>query len=104
MADPGRAVLLFSAIGTSTVALVAAVLLLSGPHGTEGVPEALRFGLGLWAVTGAWALLHTAYTLHYSHLYYRGDPNQPRRRAAGWTSPAGRRPAWTSPTSPSPSG
>ena len=81
--DPGRAALLFSAIGTSTVALVAAVLLLSGPHGTEGVPEALRFGLGLWAVTGAWALLHTAYTLHYSHLYYRGDPNQPGGGAHG---------------------
>jgi uncharacterized membrane protein len=82
-ADPGRVVLLFSAIGTSTVALVAAVALLSAPRGESPGGVALRLALGVWAVSGAWALLHTAYALHYSHLYYRGDPNQPGGGAHG---------------------
>jgi uncharacterized membrane protein len=87
--DPGRAALLFSAIGTSAVALVAAVFLLTAERGAAPVAEALRIGLGLWAVTGAWTLLHTAYALHYSHLYYRGDPNRPGGAHGGLEFPGG---------------
>jgi uncharacterized membrane protein len=73
-AAPGRLALLLSAVGTSAVALAAAVALLRAPPGATPLADGLRVGLGLWALSGAWAVLHTAYALHYAHLYYRaGD-------------------------------
>ena len=81
--DPGRLLLLLSAIGTCAVATAAAVALFGAPRETAPVADALRVGLGVWALTGAWAVLHTAYTLHYAHLYYRGDPDQPGGGAHG---------------------
>jgi uncharacterized membrane protein len=70
-ADPGRVALLLSAVVASAVALATAVALFKAPGGAEPLADWLQVGLGLWALMSAWALLHTAYALHYAHLYYR---------------------------------
>jgi uncharacterized membrane protein len=73
-ADAGRVALLLSAVGTSAGALATAVLLFRAPPGSTPRTDWWQVGLGLWALTSAWVFLHTAYALHYAHLYYRdGD-------------------------------
>jgi uncharacterized membrane protein len=70
-ADPGRLALLLSAVVASAVALATAVALFKAPRGAQPPADWVEIGLGLWALTSAWAVLHTAYALHYAHLYYR---------------------------------
>lgn len=72
--DPGRLALLAIAILASVMSLVAATDLLRRTE--EYVPPAFSWlfvGVGLVAVAGGWALMHSAFALHYAHLYYRGD-------------------------------
>jgi uncharacterized membrane protein len=70
--SPGRTSLLVVAIMASVIALGIGLLLVRAPMTfAPGVPVSVLVGLGLWAVTSAWALLHTAFALHYAHLYYR---------------------------------
>ena len=69
--DPGRVGVFVISLVASTVGLVAALLLVSRPAGYA--PEAstgLLVGLAALAVIGAWALVHTAFALHYARLYY----------------------------------
>jgi uncharacterized membrane protein len=76
-ADPGRVALLLSAVGASAVALVTAVALFQAPRDAQPLANWLHVGIGLWTLTSAWAFLHTAYALHYAHLYYRDGNASP---------------------------
>ena len=60
------------ALAASAVGLAAAAVLLRRPEafappGQVGLLVASAAG----AVAGAWVLMHTTFTLHYAHLYYR---------------------------------
>ena len=69
---PSRTSFLVAAVTASVVALGIGLLLLRAPtRFAPGVPLGVLVGLGGWAVTSAWAFLHTAFALHYAHLYYR---------------------------------
>ena len=75
--DPGKVVLFFVTVFASTVSLFAAVFLLRTPEAFMPADHidlvGLLIVLGIGAVAGAWILVHTAFTLHYAHLYYRED-------------------------------
>ena len=69
--DPGAVGVLLIALIASAVSLVATVVLFRGK--LDYVPDEwarLLVGLGVGAVVGAWALMHTAFALHYARLYY----------------------------------
>lgn len=75
--DPGSSGILLIALVASTVSLAAAIVVLRRPEDFAPTGGAsVLVGLGAAAVAGAWALVHTAFALHYARLYYRedGDP------------------------------
>ena len=81
----GRGSLLAIAAGTSAVALATAIFIFRLPPGTRPLEDEVRVGLGVWALAGAWAFLHTAYALHYARLYYRQCPPPPPSMPPGRT-------------------
>jgi uncharacterized membrane protein len=73
--DDGAAVVLFLTVAAATASLAAIVMELSG---LKSLPPAEQgFHVGLVAVTFAasWLLVHTAFALHYAHVYY-SSPGQ----------------------------
>lgn len=75
--DPGKIVLFFITVIASTVSLFAAVFLLAAPEAHMPAGRTAQtwvlIVLGGVAVAGSWLLVHTAFTFHYAHLYYRED-------------------------------
>jgi uncharacterized membrane protein len=70
--DPGRVGVLVLGLLASLIGLTAATALLRQPQNFAPSGQAdLLVGLGIVAVVSAWVLLHTAFTFHYAHLYYR---------------------------------
>ena len=70
--DPGRLTLLVIALVASAVSLTAATALLRQPaEFVSPEQDRLLLAVAVVAVAGAWVLTHTAFTLHYAHLYYR---------------------------------
>jgi uncharacterized membrane protein len=71
--DPGRSVVYFLVLIASTVSFFAAVAL--SREAKTLSPDAARqlCWVCLATVGSSWALLHTAFTLRYGHLYYRED-------------------------------
>lgn len=73
--DPGRIALLAISLGASAISLIAALLMVTQDQvELARAPNWLRLLLSGAAIVGAWALLHTSYTLHYARLYY-ADPS-----------------------------
>lgn len=78
--DPGKVVLFFITVVGGALSLLVTVVLLRSPEAYMPADRAdlvwLLIALGCAAVVGAWALVHTAFTFHYAHLFYRedGDP------------------------------
>lgn len=74
-ADPGRAGVLVITVLSCAVALTIAVVLLVqlGASAPGDRVVTTLFVLGLVAVVTAWVLVHTAFAVHYAHLYYRDD-------------------------------
>jgi uncharacterized membrane protein len=73
--DPGRIALLAISLGASAISLIAALLMVTQDQvELTRAPNWLRLLLSAVAIVGAWALLHTSYTLHYARLYY-ADPS-----------------------------
>jgi uncharacterized membrane protein len=70
--DPGRLAVLVIALVASAVSLAAATALLRQPAAfVSPEQDRLLLAVAVVAVAGAWVLTHTAFTLHYAHLYYR---------------------------------
>ena len=60
------------ALVASAVSLAAATALLRQPaEFVSPEQDRLLLAVAVVAVAGAWVLTHTAFTLHYAHLYYR---------------------------------
>lgn len=68
--DPGRIVAFVIDLLGSAISFAAAVLLL-GHEQMSSSRGAIWFVV--IAVAGSWALMHTAFTVRYAHLYYRDD-------------------------------
>jgi uncharacterized membrane protein len=75
--DPGKAALFVVTVVAGMAGLATAVLVLRAPESYMPPDQIgsvwLLITLGIVAVVGAWLLVHSAYTFHYAHLYYRED-------------------------------
>jgi uncharacterized membrane protein len=70
--DPGRTAVWGLVILASGVSFFAAAVALREAKQASHTEGALLIALSLYAVMSAWTATHTAYTLRYAHLYYRG--------------------------------
>jgi len=88
-ADPGRAgVLVITALSCATALTIAVVLLVQlGTKAPGDRTITMLFVLGLVAVVTAWVLVHTAFAVHYAHLYYRDDGDLGGLRFPGTPEP-----------------
>ena len=59
---------------TAVAAMLAVVLVIFRANHSSGTAEPLRLGLGIASVVGAWAVVHTVFTLKYARQYYRTTP------------------------------
>ena len=71
--DPGRHVVGALVVLASIFAFGANAVVLRNARACTGGTRSLYLVLCIVAVTAAWLLTHTAYTLRYAHLYYRDD-------------------------------
>jgi uncharacterized membrane protein len=70
--DPGRYAVVVIALIAGAISLAAATVLLRKPADfvTAGQDQ-LLVGVAIIALASAWVLTHTAFTLHYAHIYYQ---------------------------------
>lgn len=88
-ADEGGALILVLTIATALASLAAIVIELGSAHAAQS-PNARHVAFVLAAVTVilSWTLIHTIFTFHYTHLFYRG----PGERGHGLDFPGDPRP------------
>jgi uncharacterized membrane protein len=88
--DLGRNAVYVLSLLVSTTSLLAATVLVRFPK-TVAPREQLELSvLCLLTVALAWAVTHTAFTMHYAHLYYRDDEDAP----GGIDFPGGEKPCY----------
>jgi uncharacterized membrane protein len=68
--DPGRRFVYVVVIGASVWSVVGAAVVIHG-----GSDDGFVLVLSVATVVLSWLLTHTAFTLRYAHLYYRGGPD-----------------------------
>lgn len=71
MDDPGRRMVFTVVLGSGVAVLAGGMLLLRGSAALSERMAEMLLGITVSAVVLAWALTHTAFALHYAHLYYR---------------------------------
>jgi uncharacterized membrane protein len=81
--DSSRLLILTFIIAAAVASLFAVVALLDSIKPENRISHTL---LAVLAVSGAWGLVHTIFTLRYAHLYY-GDPRQQAERPGGLEFP-----------------
>lgn len=59
-------------VGAACMGLVATTLSLHDTHGLAGAAAAAYVALAAATILAAWGVIHTAFALHYAHIYY-GD-------------------------------
>jgi uncharacterized membrane protein len=69
--DPGSKAVWMLDLVACLFSLAASLVMIGERHQLDH-PH-LLVALCLWAVISAWLLTHTAFTLRYAHLYYRGE-------------------------------
>jgi uncharacterized membrane protein len=72
MDDPGRHLVFGIALTSSVFSLFAAGFVLKQVKSFPGAEQTTWTLLTLAAIALSWVMTHTAYTLRYAHLYYRG--------------------------------
>jgi uncharacterized membrane protein len=72
--DPARALTDLVVLIASVASLAGVVYLLAAGSNAHGAAEAIAAGLGILSVAGAWAVVHTVFTLRYALLYYTDSP------------------------------
>ncbi len=70
--DPGRTVVWLVVLAASVVSLFAATVVVRGSNDLPAAEGRLVLVLSVATVLISWLLTHTAFTLRYAHLYYRG--------------------------------
>jgi uncharacterized membrane protein len=61
-------------LATAVAAMLAVVTVIFRANHASGTAEPLRLALGIASVVGAWAVVHTVFTLKYARLFYRATP------------------------------
>ena len=73
--DPGRTLVWLVVLAASAVSLFAATVVVSGSNELPAAESGLVLVLSIATVLISWLLTHTAFTLRYAHLFYRGGPD-----------------------------
>ena len=84
--DEGRYTILSLITVTACISLVAVVLI---PH-EKGISTpilVMHLGISIATIIGSWLLVHTIFTQHYAHVYYRGDKTLEERQSTGLNFP-----------------
>lgn len=68
--DDSRASADLMLLGASVGSLVALLLVLAEAANSEGLVKLVLSGLAIVSVFLSWAVVHTVFMLHYSHLYF----------------------------------
>ena len=85
--DPGRHAVFLVAIAASLFSLFAAVFVLRQLKTFPAHDVPIFSGLALAAVALSWVVTHTAFTLLYAHIYYRGSGDEPCLKFDGPSAP-----------------
>jgi uncharacterized membrane protein len=91
--DPGRGVLFLIGVGSSTVSLLAAGVVLHLMKTLPSDEKVFWTTLVFAAVVLSWTVTHTAYTLRYANLYYRARIGRPAGECECLLFPGGEDPA-----------
>jgi uncharacterized membrane protein len=86
--DTGRTVIFCLVLGGACASLFAVAFLLGTAKGTGGARLGEHVGLAALTVVCSWFLIHTVFTMHYTHAYYRSeDPDEHGNHGAGLDFP-----------------
>ncbi|WP_310567403.1 DUF1345 domain-containing protein [Hydrogenophaga sp.] len=89
--DPGAAMLLVLVTSAACASLLAVALAVDGVRALQGGPRAVRLGLVLASLAGAWLLIQSVFALHYARRYYH-PTGASRAPARGLLWPGGEDP------------
>jgi uncharacterized membrane protein len=77
--DSGRTMIFgFVLIGVC-ISVMAVVLTLHAQKESDSAHRNLQLGQTLFTVLASWTLVHTLFTLHYAHVFFRGKSARPSR-------------------------
>jgi uncharacterized membrane protein len=86
--DTGRTLIFSLVLIGACASLFAVAFLLGTAKGTSGARLGEHVGLAAFTVVHSWFLIHTVFTMHYAHAYYRNeDPDERGRHGAGLNFP-----------------
>ena len=86
--DTGRAIIFSLVLIGACASLFAVAFLLGTAKGTSGARLGEHVGLAAFTVVHSWFLIHTVFTMHYAHAYYRTeDPDGRGKHGAGLNFP-----------------
>jgi uncharacterized membrane protein len=86
--DTGRTAIFVLVLVGACASLFAVAFLLGTAKGTGGSRLAEHVALAAFTVIDSWFLIHTVFTMHYAHSYYRReDPDERGKHGAGLNFP-----------------
>jgi uncharacterized membrane protein len=86
--DTGRTLIFSLVLIGACASLFAVAFLLGTAKGTSGRVLAEHVALAAFTVIHSWFLIHTVFTMHYAHSYYRTeDPDERAKHGAGLNFP-----------------
>jgi len=86
--DTGRTIIFGLVLIGACASLFAVAFLLGTAKGTSGARLGEHVGLAAFTVVLSWFLIHTVFTMHYAHAYYRTeDPDERGRHGSGLNFP-----------------
>lgn len=81
--DSSYAAIFMLVVLGACASLLGAGYLLSAAKDLGSAAKAARAALAVGTVIGSWALIHTAFTLRYAHLFYRIDDDEDEKKTEG---------------------
>jgi uncharacterized membrane protein len=87
--DSGRTAIFVFVVLSTVASLFAVALLIGSAKGLKGEALSGHILLAAGTVVSSWALVHTVFTMHYAHLFYRelGDDDTDSEQGSGLDFP-----------------
>ncbi len=81
--DTTRSIIFLFVILAAVVSLSAVAILVGGAKGMSHKALTEHLLLAATTVVSSWFLIHTVFTMHYAHAYYRDDDDDPTTAGSG---------------------
>jgi uncharacterized membrane protein len=81
--DTTRAVIFLFVILAAVISLSAVAILVGGAKGMSHKALTEHLLLAAATIVSSWFLIHTVFTMHYAHAYYRDDDDDPSTAGSG---------------------